>query len=95
MGVMKDVAGLIRFHLTRGNVDDSHEDNLNCKLEHNESIRLLVFKNDDEIEIFTHTPTLYLPGDSIYINTDKNTMIVYRTGREISKDEIKSRLQGY
>jgi hypothetical protein len=95
INVMKEKAGFILFHLTRGNVDSSHEDSLNTKLKHNENIRFLVVKQDDKLEIFTHTPTLYLRGDSICIDSDRNSLIIYRSGREISKSDISSHLQGY
>jgi len=95
INVMKEEAGFILFHLTRGNVDSSHEDSLNTKLKHNGYIKFLGFKQDDKLEIFTHTPTLYLRSDSIYVNSDRNSLIIYRDGQEISKSEISAHLQGY
>jgi len=91
--VIAEGAGFVQFHLTRGDVDRSREDSLNNVLGRTGSIRLLVFKHNDSIEIFTHMPDRYLAGDSICINTDKRTVVVYRRGQEISKDEVALHLQ--
>ena len=89
---LEEGVGFVQFHLTRGDANKSREDSLNNALGQPGNIRLLVFKND-AIEIFTHMPALYLPGDSICINTDKGTVVVYRLGQEISKDEVAMHLQ--
>ena len=91
--VITNGVGFVHFHTTRGEVNRLREDSLNNALGRNGSIRFLAFKHDDDIEIFTATPALYLPGDSICINTDEETVIVYRHGKVISKDEVASHLQ--
>ena len=86
--------GLILFHLTRGTIDQSYENKLNRRLHHNGSIRFLVFNENNKIEMISKTPTLYLRGDSVCINTNENQIIIYRKGKEISRDKILNSLRG-
>jgi len=91
--------GLILFHVTRGNVDqslESYENKLNDQLEHNGNLRFLVFKSKRKIEIEfpMDNPTQYLPGDSVYVNTNENHINIYRNGNEISKVEVIASLRG-
>jgi len=76
--------GLIVFHVTEGNVNKAREDRLNEQLVHNSNIRFLVFKSRDQIQFTSKIAYQYLPGDSVYINTKQNQIVMYRMGKRIS-----------
>ncbi|CAN5301798.1 hypothetical protein BH09BAC3_BH09BAC3_19040 [soil metagenome] len=85
--------GRIFFHLTKGSIEKSHEKRVNKKLKHNEYLRFLFYKNGDEIYISIFKPDLYLAGDSIRINTDANSIRIYREGKEISNSKVLTSLR--
>ncbi len=94
--ILKKEIGLILFHVTSGSSVQQlalREQNLNDQLEHSKYLQFLVFRPFDKIEIISRNPTICLPGDSIYVNTNKDEISVYRNGEQISTDKVKFALR--
>ena len=88
LSIFNENSGLIKFHITRGEVDGHREDELNAHLKENRGLWLLGFRSNEKLVMLTRKPTLYVPGDSLCINTDLNEMKVYRKGKEIAKGTV-------
>ncbi len=86
--------GLVFFHLTRGSIIKQAEKRLNKKLKYNGNLRFLYFTKTDEIEIVTSNAALYTAGDSLSVNTDLNSIIIYRNGGEAARAEVVESLRG-
>lgn len=76
--------GLIVFHVTEGSVDKDREDRLNDELVYNTHIRFLGFTSESQIQFNSKIAFKYLPGDSVSIDTEQNTIASYRKGKLIS-----------
>jgi len=86
--------GLLLFHVTTGSVDALIEQKLNEQLDIDKKFLFLVEKANHKFEVATHKPTMCLRGDSVYINTSKNLISIYRNGKKISEEDAMSALRG-
>jgi len=83
--------GLVLFHLAEGTVDRKKEDRLNEQLVYNGALRFLVFRND-QVQFKTKIAYLYLPGDSLCVNTQKNVVVTYRKREMITRYPVTESL---
>jgi hypothetical protein len=75
--------GFILFHVTEGDFDKTAEDELNEQVVHHHRLKLFVNKPNDQIEIFTKMAYRYKPGDSLYINTSEDQLLIFRNRKII------------
>jgi hypothetical protein len=79
--------GKIKFHFTHGTFDKERQAQLNKELKHHDKIEILRFKNE-RIEIAGKFASKCQPGDSLYINSGENKIVVYREGKVISEGQL-------
>src|SRR6188768_3533527 len=86
--------GLLFFHITAGYADVVKEAKLNSQLDFDNKFLFLAELANNKFEIAIHNPTLCNRGDSLYINTDKNLINVYRQGKQITSESAILALRG-
>lgn len=82
------------FHVTNGNFDGYREYRLNQHLKHNGRITLFLYLPDQQMNLMSDSARLYQTGDSLYFNTSKNKVFVYRNKNLIFENELTKSLRG-
>lgn len=86
--------GHILFHVTNGNIDREKEDIVNEKLKRNGFLDLFLYKSNDQIELMIDGAHKYMNGDSIYLNSSKNLVKIYRNKKLLSEYELLRSIRG-
>ena len=86
--------GLLFFHITAGYADVVKEAKLNSQLDFDNKFMFLAELANNKFEIAIHNPMPCSRGDSLYINTDKNLINVFRNGKQITSESAILALRG-
>lgn len=84
----------ILFHVTNGNLDIQKEENLRSKLNHSRALLLLRHHPNGYVDLRVENAQMYKAGDSIYLNTNKNIVRIYRDNRLIFEKRLLKSLRG-
>ncbi len=83
--------GFLFCTLTSGQLNYAREDSLARYVQEYKRLRLLRFDNG-RIKIFSSTANTFQPGDSVYINSRKDTFTISRAGTAIRTYNIRDSL---
>lgn len=84
----------ILLHLKEEDIDWHQESRVKKKLKYNGVLDLFLYRANHRIELKIDSANLYLKGDSIYLNSNKNLIRIYRANKLISEYELSESLKG-
>lgn len=85
--------GFIVCHLISGKLDRQVEDSLKHQLTHFKRLRFIRHRLNNQCDIYTRRASRYLAGDSLRIDSDKDSVIFYRKGEETVKVRVSNFLR--
>lgn len=85
--------GFIVCHLISGKLDRQAEDSLNKQLSHFKRLRFIRNRLNDRYDIYTRRASRYLTGDSIQVDSDKDSVVFFRMGQETVKVRVSNFLR--
>ncbi|HPM31452.1 MAG TPA: hypothetical protein PLJ60_14040 [Chryseolinea sp.] len=84
----------ILFHLNRTDIDWNTEQKLNEVLQFNGRLDLFLYRPNYKIELMIPDANRYMKGDSLYFNSDKNVIALYRDHHILAEYSVVSSLKG-
>jgi hypothetical protein len=89
-----DRPGQVLFHVTKGQLNSEKEKEVKAKLTHNGVLDLLLYRNDNKLDIMIIDPHDYVRGDSLYLNSKLNIVRFYRDGKLLGDHDLIKSLRG-
>lgn len=89
-----NLPGHIFFHVTNGAFDRDAEYRLNRVLKYNGRLALFLYFLGNQVEFISDSAKFYHTGDSLYFNTDKNKVYLYRDKDLILENGLLKSLRG-
>ena len=86
--------GKVLFHVTAGNLDRSKEKRIGENLRHNGMLDLFLYWPHDQTELMIKGAEQLHPGDSIYLNSVKNIVRIYRNKELLIESDLLNSLRG-
>ena len=85
--------GFIVCHLISGKLDRQLEDSLNKQLSHFKRLRFIRNRLNDRYDIFTRRASRYLPGDSLQIDSEMDSVIFFSQGKATVRVRVSNFLR--
>jgi len=85
--------GFIVCHLISGKLDRQIEDSLNRQLSHFKRLRFIRNRLNEQYDIYTRKASWYLTGDSLQVDSDKDSVVFFRKGDKTVKVRVSNFLR--
>jgi len=86
--------GQVLFHITSGKFSRDTEREIGTKLIHNGVIELLLYRPDGKLDIMLNGSHDSRQGDSLYLNSNRNIVAIFRHGKLLSEHSLVKSLRG-
>lgn len=86
--------GQVLFQITSGKFNWDKEKEIGSKLKHNGVIELFLYRPDEKLDIMIIDPHDFRQGDSLYLNSNRNIVAIYRHGKLLSEHSLVKSLRG-
>ena len=92
--INKNGVGYLIFQLTSGRMDPSTEDSLKRHLKDHERLRFLPRRRDGKISLISGAVKKYQKGDSLFVNSAKDQIVIFRDTLKLWERSISGALRG-
>ena len=89
-----DRPGQVLFHITSGKFRRDREKEIATRLKHNGVIELLLYRQDGKLDLWIPGAHDFRQGDSLYLDSNRNMVAIYRHGKLLSEHSLVKSLRG-
>lgn len=86
--------GQVLFDVANGKLNREKEKQIASKLKYSGVLELLLYRPDGKLDLLITNPHDFRQGDSLYLNSNRNLVSIYRKGKLLSEHSLVKSLRG-